>query len=125
MQGLIYLFIGGGIGTLGRYLVGLGAGKLTVGDYPLGTLLVNLIGSFAIGLLWNYFSSGDGSNHLRLLIMVGVLGGFTTFSSYAIECFNLYESGHTGLALTHVLANNIGGILLAFAGMSLGQTLGR
>ncbi|MFT6851114.1 MAG: CrcB protein [Sphingobacteriales bacterium] len=125
MQGVLYLFIGGGIGTVGRYLLGLGAAKLMAGSYPIGTLLVNLLGSLVIGFLWNYFNSGDSSNQLKLLVMVGVLGGFTTFSSYAIECLNLYNSGNVGLAITHVLANNIGGILLALAGISLGQTVFR
>jgi CrcB protein len=94
--------------------------------FPVGTLLVNLIGSAVIGFLGGWFAAGAplaGQANLRLFLMVGVLGGFTTFSSFSLENLTLLRAGEARLALLYIVASNGLGIALAFGGYALAKVL--
>ncbi len=123
MLKIVFVALGGAIGSVLRYIISRGTtlyfGHLTVWS----TLTVNLIGSFFIGILWALFESNHNTDNLRLLLIVGVLGGFTTFSAYAIESINLLRHNEFKAAISYILASNIGGILLAFIGYFLVKQL--
>jgi CrcB protein len=91
------------------------------GVFPWGTLLVNMMGSFIIGLLWGVFETGNLSTNVRNFIFIGVLGGFTTFSTFALESLNLFRDGEMKLALSNLLVSNILGVTLVFVGFLLAR----
>jgi len=82
---------------------------------------VNLAGSFLIGLLWGFFEYEDMSPNARNFIFIGILGGFTTFSTFALENMHLFRDGEIKLAFANILASNIFGILLVFAGFFISK----
>lgn len=124
--GWLGIAAGGALGSVCRYAVqGLVQGALP-GQFPIGTLVVNLSGSFAIGALGALFEAFGGSPsalQARLFLMVGVLGGFTTFSSFSLENLNLLRAGDWRTAFLYLLSSNVGGLLLAFAGFGLCRAL--
>jgi len=115
----LLVMAGGAIGSAARY----GVGKLTLAslgpNYPWGTLAVNLIGGFLMGVLAGILARTGGSEHTRLLLGVGVLGGFTTFSSFSLDTVLMIERGQLGVAIAYVLVSAIGSILALFAGLHL------
>ena len=119
---MLYLivFLGAGIGGALRHGVNVGAARLFGYGFPFGTLIVNVAGSFLMGLLAGYFAfKGDASQHWRLFLTTGILGGYTTFSTYSLDAALLYERGELGLAALYVagsVALSIGGL---FAGLAL------
>jgi len=116
MLKIILLLTGGAIGTLTRYgLSGL-THKYFDGAFPLGTLVVNLVGSLLIGLIWGLWEIDNIQTNMRTFIFIGIFGGFTTFSSYTLETLNLFKDGESKMALINILANNILGLLLVFLG---------
>ncbi|MFN3656874.1 MAG: fluoride efflux transporter CrcB [Pseudolabrys sp.] len=119
-MGYLIVFLGGGIGAALRHGVNLGAARLFGTAFPYGTLTVNVVGSLAMGLLAAYFAfKGDATQHWRLFLTTGVLGGFTTFSAFSLDAALLYERGAVGLAALYVLisvALSIGGL---FAGLAM------
>ncbi len=121
MTKIILLAAGGAIGTLLRYTLSGLTYKVLDGTFPWGTLLVNLAGSFAIGLLWGFFEIENLSPNIRNFIFIGVLGGFTTFSTFTLESFNLFRDGEIKLVLLNLLASNILGIALVFIGFLLSK----
>ena len=96
MAAALLIFVGGGVGALLRYLATLVAGG------PLTTLVINVLGSFAIGLL-----IAVPAGPLRLLLAVGLLGGFTTFSAFSLDTLQLWQRGEFGLALAYALGTTI------------------
>jgi len=116
MTKFIILATGGAIGTVLRYSMSGMVQRAFNSMFPWGTLMVNLSGSFVIGLLWGVFEVQNISSNLRTFLFVGILGGFTTFSSFALESLNLMRDGEMKLAFSNVLMSNILGILLVFAG---------
>jgi len=116
--------LGGGLGAWLRHLTGRAwlalVGPVTASAFPFSTLTVNVVGSLAMGLLVGWLARhGTGGDHLRLLLGVGVLGGYTTFSSFALEFALFVERGALGTAAFYValsLAAGFGGL---FAGLWL------
>ena len=113
---ILYLLIGGALGTLGRYLVSGIAHKAYLGVFPIGTFIVNLAGSFIIGLCWGLFEQNYFSANIKTFIFVGILGGFTTFSSFSLETMNLFRDGEIKIGIINVLASNLLGLFLVFGG---------
>lgn len=115
---LVWIGIGGAIGAIGRYLVGREIAESVDSTFPFGTLTVNLVGAVLIGILFAALAEKSiGSDHLRLLLVTGFLGGFTTFSAYTLEALNLIESGEWGSAVFYVLGSNILGLLACASGI--------
>ncbi len=115
---LLYVMVGGAVGSGARYLTGRAMTALLGPDYPFGTLAVNLIGGLLMGVLIGVLSRNSASEAWRLLLAVGVLGGFTTFSSFSLDVVTLIERGSLGVALGYVLMSVIGSIVAVFAGLS-------
>lgn len=123
MLKILLLISGGAIGTLARYSLSGVVHRWFGSSFPFGTLAVNLIGSFIIGLLWGMFERESLTPSVRAFLFMGVLGGFTTFSSFSLETLNLFRDGETKWALMNILANNLVGILLVFAGFTLARLI--
>jgi CrcB protein len=107
--------LGGGFGAWLRFAVGRLIGPT---PFPYATLSVNLIGSFAMGLLAAWLArQGDGSEGWRILLGVGLLGGFTTFSAFSLEVVTLAHRGAVGTAALYVAASLAGGVIALILGM--------
>ena len=120
MQPLFLVMTGGAIGTAARFLTGRAATALIGPAYPWsGTLAVNLIGGFAMGVLAGMLARTGGSEPWRLVLGVGVLGGFTTFSAFTLDVVTLAERGAIATALVYALVSVIGAIVALFAGLSI------
>jgi CrcB protein len=119
--------LGGFIGSALRYLVGGWAQQLSNSlDFPYGTLTVNLIGCFVIGFLGELTEAhGIFTSETRLLVFIGLLGGFTTFSSFGNDTLNLARSGQMLNALTNVAVNVIFGLLLVWLGRTVAYLIWR
>ena len=118
-----YLLVmaGGAVGSLARYLIGTASLRALGPDYPWGTLAVNLIGGFLMGLLAGLLARTGGSEQTRVLIGVGLLGGFTTFSAFSLETARMIETGQWATALGYALASVIGSVAALFAGLYLAR----
>ncbi len=116
---LLILIVGGAIGTIMRFLIFQLADKYLNQTLPWGTLLVNLIGSFLIGLLWSSFEKASIVPAVRMFLFIGVLGSFTTFSTFAFDNLNLAQEGAFRLMTINILLNNVLGIGLCFFGYYL------
>jgi CrcB protein len=125
LEKLAYIAIGGGAGAVLRYLLSGWGQRLTApSTFPFGTLLVNLLGCLAIGAAVAYFAGPHRvREELRLALLIGVLGGFTTFSSYAFETFSLLEDGQRLHAATNLVLSNVLGLFAVWAGYRLIQNL--
>jgi fluoride exporter len=126
MTAFLLVFLGGGIGASFRHGVNLTAARVIGGDFPWGTLIVNVTGSFLMGLLAGYLAFRVGAHltqHARLFLATGVLGGYTTFSAYSLDAALLMERGATGQALYYVLGSVLLSILGLFAGLWLVRAL--
>lgn len=118
MNSLFPVMIGGAIGAGARHLVGQAMLARLGPGFPWWTLSVNIVGSLAMGLLIGLLARGGaGGETARLFVGVGILGGFTTFSSFSLEFWVLFERGQTGQAAFYVLASVIGALLACGAGM--------
>jgi len=116
--------LGGAFGSGARHLVGRATLGLFGPNYPWGTLAVNLIGGFLMGLLaGGLVRFGEQGEQWRLLLGVGVLGGFTTFSAFSLDAMVLFERGDTGAALGYVLASVIGAISALALGLSIARAV--
>lgn len=122
---IFLIFLGAGFGGVLRYWSSIGVYRLLGRQFPFGTLLVNSMGCFLMGLLYIVIleRSGRFAPQLRSLILIGFLGGYTTFSTFSIETFNLYEQAQTFKALLNIICS-IGLCLgLTWAGIFLGRRL--
>lgn len=119
MYKIMLLIAGGGIGTVARYVVSDFTHKYYLGNFPLGTLAVNMLGGLIIGAMWGLFNPDNISNGLRAFLFIGILGGFTTFSSYALDSYNMMKAGEMKMALLNIMANNILSIGMVLIGLML------
>lgn len=121
MKALLLVIIGGGLGTGLRHLVGKAMLLFAGPGLPWGTFAVNIVGSLAMGLLAATLARGGtgGGSDLRLLLGVGLLGGFTTFSAFSLELASMVERGALLLAFGYALASVAIGIAALFAGLAL------
>jgi len=121
---LILLMSAGGGGTVARFLLSTAMQKFIAGGFPWGTLAVNVLGSFAFGFIWAVVGVHNGPNtQLRLLLLVGFMGGFTTFSSFAFETTKLFDDSGWWLAAGNILMQNLFGIGAVISGIALGRLL--
>lgn len=119
-MGYLLVFLGGGLGAALRHGVNLATASLLGGRFPYATLFANVSGSFVMGVLIAYFAFKDGGGqHWKLFLTTGVLGGYTTFSTFSLETALLYERGELGLAAIYVIASVVLAIGGLFAGLFL------
>lgn len=117
---LLLVAIGGAIGSVCRYLVGVGAGRLLGAEFPYGTMIVNITGSFVMGLFIEMLTAKfNGSEPLRLFVAVGILGGFTTLSSFSLDSIALFERGAIAASAVYVGASIVLSLAALVAGLQL------
>jgi fluoride exporter len=111
-------------GTLARYWISGWADERWGTSFPIGTLMVNLTGCLAIGFLFQATQEKYLVDPVtRTAILIGLLGGFTTFSSFGIQTFNMLRDGEIFLATLNVVVSNVGGMILVWAGYALSRSL--
>jgi CrcB protein len=126
MLGVILVAAGGALGAAARF------GSVTLTQFicgprfPYGTLFVNCFGAFLIGLIMNFLMEryAGSAEPWRLFLIVGFLGGYTTFSSYAWETLMLYGNGQWLAALMNIVTNNVGTLMLVLIGVKTGRLIG-
>jgi CrcB protein len=124
MLPILLVALGGALGSVARYLTGVLATRLFGPAFPWGTLIVNIVGSFAIGLLVELISRRfNASMEMRLFLVTGVMGGLTTLSSFSLDFATLFERGDLGLAFAYVAATLMISLGAVFAGLALGRAL--
>jgi CrcB protein len=124
MYKVLFIAIAGLLGTLARYWLSGWADARWGATFPIGTLIVNLTGCLLIGFLFH----ATGEKYLvdpvlRSAVLVGFLGGFTTFSSFGIQTFALLRDGEMFLAGVNVLVSNVAGLLMVWAGYAVSRSL--
>ena len=120
MKAFIFVFLGGGIGSLLRY----GIGSLMSGfsqRFPFGTLLVNVIACVLLGYLIGVSSKNVLSPEMKLFLMVGVCGGFSTFSTFSAESFQLFNTGNAFYGILYMAASFLICLVAIYGGMQLGK----
>src|SRR4051812_41271084 len=113
----LWVGLGGAAGSIARYTIGLNVDQTR---FPWGTLTINLVGAFVLGLFLT-LALGNLSVDVITPISVGVIGGFTTFSTFAWEGFTLGRTGRPGIAFIYVSVSVLGGLLAASGGYALGR----
>jgi fluoride exporter len=119
---MLYLivFLGAGIGGALRHGVNVGSARLFGYGFPFGTLIVNVVGSFLMGLLAGYFAFRPGiAQHMRLFLTTAILGGFTTFSAFSLDAALLVERHAYGLALGYAVGSVAASVSALFFGLAL------
>lgn len=115
----LWVGLGGALGSVARYAIGI---RVDQSNFPWATLGINLSGAFALGLFLT-LAIGRLSVAVATPVSVGVLGGFTTFSTFAWEGFSNARSGRTGVAMAYVSVSVVGGLLAAWGGSELGRAI--
>ena len=121
----IIVFIGAGIGGALRHGVNVGAARLFGLGFPYGTLIVNVVGSFLMGLLAGFFAYRAGiPQHMRLFLTTGILGGFTTFSTFSLDAALLIERHQFGAAAGYMVGSLAAGVAALFFGLAVFRSTG-
>jgi fluoride exporter len=118
---LLWIALGGAVGALLRLGISVSTIRITSEHFPYGTLLVNIVGSLAIGILWAFHEKEPFSEGTGAFVFVGILGAFTTFSTYSLDTMRMIQEGRHFAGGMNIVANNAGAIL----GVLLGYMLGR
>jgi len=119
---MLYLivFLGAGIGGALRHGVNVGAARLFGYGFPFGTLIVNVLGSFVMGLFAGYFAYRAGvPQHMRLFLTTGILGGFTTFSAFSLDTALLVERHAYGMAAGYAVGSVAASVSALFFGLAM------
>jgi|SRR5664279_50252 len=120
MRAILFVGIGGGLGSILRYVISLFIGKHIPLAFPLGTLLVNISGCFFIGVFYSVVARHDGFNpDWRLFLITGICGGYTTFSTFSYDGLILLKQGSGLSFMIYVFASVVVGLLATFAGVAL------
>lgn len=123
MKYLLFVALGGAAGAVGRYSLARWVHSLWQGAWPLGTLLVNVSGCAAMGMVFVLVERSALHPDWRGVLMVGFLGAFTTYSTFSLEALQLWQAGQGGQALAYMLVTTVGCVLAAAAGMSCARAL--
>ena len=114
------VFLGGGLGAALRHGINLGVARLLGGGFPYATFFINVTGSFVMGLMAAWFAfKGGAPQHWRLFLTTGVLGGYTTFSTFSLDAALLYERDQFGLMALYVIGSVVLGLVGLFAGLAI------
>ena len=122
MKLIFAIAIGGALGAVGRYVVSVLMLQWISSNIPLGTLVVNVVGSFVLGLVYECGTLlWQSSNEFKAFLIVGILGGFTTFSTFSLEIVVLFQKGEIGAGVLYA----VGSLVLAVLGLTMGIIFGR
>ena len=120
MDRYLMVLVGGGVGALARYVLGTEIAARVGGRFPVGTLVINVTGSFLIGLLMTLFTERlQPHPNWRLLLVVGVLGGYTTFSTFEYETFRAVQDGGKWIGLLNVVGSVVLGYIAVWIGAAI------
>lgn len=122
MTAFLFVAVGGALGATARYATGLWAARLLGKGFPWGTLIVNVAGSFLMGVLI-VLMAHSSANRFAPLLLTGILGGFTTFSAFSLDAVTLYERGQLGLAAAYVLGSVVTSLAALAAGLAAARSL--
>ncbi|NTJ42347.1 fluoride efflux transporter CrcB [Agrobacterium larrymoorei] len=124
MLNIVLVAIGGAIGSVARYLVGVFGTRLMGPNFPWATLTVNVVGAFLIGLTVELVARRfNASAEMRVFLVTGILGGFTTWSSFTLDAVVLFERGALGMSALYILSSLLVSFTAIFAGLALGRAL--
>jgi CrcB protein len=124
MPPLILVMLGGAIGAGFRYHISTVALRFMGPGFPWGTWIINLLGGFLMGVLAAVLArSNEGAEQLRLFLGVGVLGGFTTFSAFSLETFNMLQRGDPVMAASYAVSSVAGSVLMLIGGVYMVRAL--
>ena len=123
MKEILAIMLGGGLGATSRHGVNIFVQRYAVGNFPIGTITVNMLGSFLIGLCGALLEHYKVAAEYRLFLLVGFFGSFTTFSTFAREKAELLKIGDIKTVIVYALTSNVLGVLLVFAGYLLANHL--
>jgi CrcB protein len=124
MPNLLIVMLGGAIGAGFRYHIGKVALQNMGPGFPWGTFIVNLLGGLLIGVLAGILARDGSDEPLRLFLGVGVLGGFTTFSAFSLETFEMINRGEVAMAAAYIVASVTGSVALLFVGFWMTRLAG-
>ena len=117
MNVILQIALGGALGAVLRYCTVLGAVRLFAVGTPVGTVFVNVIGSFVMGLVAVWFFERLGDAKAAPFVMTGILGGFTTFSAFSLDAITLWEQGRQTVAMAYVMGSVLGAVVALLAGV--------
>ena len=123
MHKLVWIALGGLLGTLCRFALSTWVDERSHSLFPYGTLVVNLAGCFAAGFLFPLLEQAAVTPELRLAVFSGFLGGFTTFSAYGLQTVALANGGLSSMAALNVLVSNVAGLVMVWVGGSLSRSI--
>lgn len=123
MKHLLIIAFGGSLGAVSRYLISKNIQSIFNQVLPLGTLFVNVIGSFLIGFLFYLFDYVIVPGEIKSFLTIGFLGAFTTFSTFSLETINLFKAGEIKLGITNILTNNILCLVMVILGILASRLL--
>ena len=122
VQKILFLILAGAAGTILRYFLSTYIQKFSGSDFPVGTMTVNIIGCFVVGLLWALLEGKVSiSEEMRIVLFVGFMGAFTTFSTFIFESNMLLKNSQYLFAFGNILLQNIVGIAAVYGGLQLGR----
>lgn len=122
MQAIVLVFVGAGLGGVLRHVINTSVSALLGAAFPYGILFINVTGSFVMGLLvgWLAFRAGeDWTRNAQLFVATGILGGYTTFSTFSLDAFRLIERGQIGMAALYIVGSLVLGVVGLWAGLAL------
>ncbi len=118
MQAYLIVFLGAGVGGAFRHAVNVWSAQVFNAQFPAGTFIINTVGSLMIGVIAGYFMlQGGSSQHWRLFLATGIVGGFTTFSAFSLEIALLFERGELAIMAIYILASVLVSVAALFAGL--------
>jgi CrcB protein len=123
MERLLWICVGGAAGTAARYGIGLWASGRFTGPFPIGTIVVNLVGCFAVALVMSIATAHAWPATLRMAITIGFIGGFTTYSSFNYETTRLVLDGASTTAVIYLLVTTLGALLAGWLGLLCGRQI--
>lgn len=122
---ILAVALGGALGSVMRYLVGIGAGRAFGTDFPWGTLIINITGSFVMGLFAGLFATRwNLPQATRIFLTVGICGGYTTFSTFSLDAFYLTERGELAATAAYMIGSAVLSVGALVAAMHLVRTMG-
>jgi CrcB protein len=124
MKNMFLVFVGGGLGSVMRYVLSHIINKSTPSPFPFGTFVVNVIGCFLIGFIMFYSARfGDRAEQWRFFLATGLCGGFTTFSAFSLESISLLTEQRILIFLTYIIGSVATGIIATYGGLLLAKNI--